>query len=83
MITLGTAHPVKFAEAIEKAGLKTPDLPHHLTDLFDREERLFALDNELAKVQEFVAGIYGKTGDTVSSQAILRLIFMNQLQQIT
>ena len=54
MITLGTAHPVKFADAVEKAGLKTPELPHHLQDLFEREERFEVLPNELSAVQQFV-----------------------------
>ncbi|TCS40019.1 threonine synthase [Reinekea marinisedimentorum] len=54
MITLGTAHPVKFAEAIEKAGLETPQLPHHLLDLFEREERYEVMENELSNLQNFV-----------------------------
>lgn len=55
MITLGTAHPVKFADAVEKAGLETPKLPHHLTDLFEREERYDVLANELTALQSYVA----------------------------
>lgn len=54
MVTLGTAHPVKFAEAIEKAGLETPHLPHHLLDLFEREERYEVMANELSNLQNFV-----------------------------
>lgn len=54
MITLGTAHPVKFADAIEKAGLETPHLPHHLLDLFEREERYEVMENELSDLQSFV-----------------------------
>lgn len=54
MITLGTAHPVKFADAVEKAGLQTPQLPHHLADLFEREERYDVLANELSALQSFV-----------------------------
>ncbi len=55
MITLGTAHPVKFADAVEKAGLNTPELPHHLQDLFEREERYEVMPNELKALQDFVA----------------------------
>ncbi|MEY4642067.1 MAG: hypothetical protein RLZZ227_2061 [Pseudomonadota bacterium] len=51
MITLATAHPAKFAAAIEKAGLKTPDLPPHLADLFSREERCTVIDSSLAAVK--------------------------------
>ncbi|MFQ3229874.1 threonine synthase [Reinekea sp.] len=54
LITLGTAHPVKFTEAIEKAGLETPELPHHLADLFDREERYDVIANELNVLQAYV-----------------------------
>ena len=55
MITLGTAHPVKFEEAVERAGYDHPALPHHLTDLMEREERLTVLPADLKAVQEFVA----------------------------
>ena len=55
MITLGTAHPVKFEEAVERAGYAHPDLPHHLTDLMEREERLDVLPADLADVQAFIA----------------------------
>lgn len=54
MITLGTAHPVKFTEAIAKAGLETPKLPHHLSDLFDRAERYDVMANELSALQDYV-----------------------------
>lgn len=55
MITLGTAHPVKFEEAVDRAGFKHPELPHHLTDLMEREERLDVLPAELKDVQAFIA----------------------------
>lgn len=56
MVTLGTAHPVKFPEAVEKAGVaKAIELPAHLTDLFKREERCTVLANDLAKIQAFVS----------------------------
>ncbi len=55
MITLGTAHPVKFEEAVERAGYDHPALPHHLTDLMEREERLTVLPADLKTVQEFMA----------------------------
>lgn len=55
MVTLATAHPAKFAEAVMKAGYpEQPALPHHMADLFDREERLTVLDNDLTKVHAFV-----------------------------
>ncbi|MEX2367698.1 MAG: threonine synthase, partial [Pseudohongiellaceae bacterium] len=54
MVILATAHPAKFAEAIAKAGLKTPELPAHLGDLHDREEHYTVLPNSLGQVKEFI-----------------------------
>lgn len=55
MVILGTAHPVKFPEAVEKAvpSVKSK-LPPHMADLFEREERCAVLANNLAAVQDFV-----------------------------
>lgn len=56
MVTLGTAHPVKFPEAIERSEVGvSPTLPHHMADLFDREERYDVLANDLSTVQAHVA----------------------------
>ncbi len=56
MVVLGTAHPVKFPDAVEKAGVgKALELPAHLSDLFSREERCTVLGNDLGKVQAFVS----------------------------
>ncbi len=56
MVCLATAHPAKFPEAVKKAGQKDdPALPHHMSDLFDREEKFSVLDNDLGKVQQFIA----------------------------
>lgn len=62
MVTLGTAHPVKFPEAVEKAGIDAvPALPPHLADLFQRDERCTVLANDLQTVQQFVAA-HGNRG---------------------
>ncbi|WP_016856362.1 threonine synthase [Halomonas smyrnensis] len=55
MITLATAHPAKFAEAVVKAGFPGVPLPPHMDDLLEREERYSVLPAELAAVQQFVA----------------------------
>ncbi|MEH6471859.1 MAG: threonine synthase [Halopseudomonas sp.] len=55
MVALATAHPVKFPEPVVKAGCTAPELPHHLADLFEREERYQVLANDLAVVQAHVA----------------------------
>ncbi|PID42739.1 MAG: threonine synthase [Proteobacteria bacterium] len=55
MITLGTAHPAKFPEAIQKAGVGVkPDLPHHLAGLFDREERFSVVANDISEVHQYI-----------------------------
>ena len=56
MITLGTAHPVKFPEAVQRSGItKAINLPPHLVDLFEREERYSVLDNNMAQIQDYVS----------------------------
>lgn len=56
MITLGTAHPAKFPDAIVESGLTVKaELPAHMADLFEREERYTVLDNDRAGVQAFIA----------------------------
>lgn len=55
MITLATAHPAKFAEAVVKAGFPGVPLPPHMEDLIEREERYTVLPAELAAVQQYVA----------------------------
>ena len=55
MVCLATAHPAKFPEAVRKAGQKEdPVLPHHMADLFDREEKFDVLDNDIAAVHAYV-----------------------------
>ena len=54
MVTLATAHPAKFADAITAAGLDLPDLPPHLADLFERDERYAVVVNDLAQVTSYI-----------------------------
>lgn len=56
MVVLSTAHPAKFPDAVEQATGRRPGLPPRLSDLFEREERLTVLPNDLAAVQSFVLG---------------------------
>ncbi|MFW1677575.1 threonine synthase [Pontibacter sp. JAM-7] len=55
MVTLATAHPVKFPDPVVKAGLESPQLPPHMADLFEREEKYEILANDLTQVQQFMA----------------------------
>ncbi len=54
MVVLGTAHPAKFPDAVEKATGRRPPLPAFLSDLYDREERCDVLPNDLAAVQAHI-----------------------------
>lgn len=54
MITLATAHPAKFPDAVERATGVRPELPTHLSNLFDLPERSTDLPNDLAAVEAFV-----------------------------
>lgn len=54
MIAMATAHPAKFPDAVERACGIRPDLPAALADLYDREERLTSLPNDLAGLMSFV-----------------------------
>jgi threonine synthase len=57
VVTLATAHPAKFPDAVERATGIRPQLPEHLADLFTREERTHHIANDLAEVQRFVRSI--------------------------
>jgi threonine synthase len=54
-ITLATAHPAKFPDAVKKATGVEPPLPEHLSDLMERAERIVDLPNDLQAVEAFVA----------------------------
>lgn len=57
MVTLATAHPAKFPDAVEQATGVRPQLPEHLADLFERPERTQLLPLDLLAVQKFVASV--------------------------
>jgi threonine synthase len=57
-ITLATAHPAKFPDAVKKATGVHPALPDHVADLFDREERIVNLPNDLQVIEAFVASCH-------------------------
>ena len=54
MITLATAHPAKFPDAVEAASGIRPDLPPRMADLFDRPERVTRVANDLAAIEKIV-----------------------------
>jgi threonine synthase len=54
VVSLATAHPAKFPDAVRRATGVHPPLPPHLADLFERPERSTRLPNDLAAVEQFV-----------------------------
>lgn len=54
VVTLATAHPAKFREAVERATGVRPPLPARLGNLFDREERYERLPGDYDAVKAFV-----------------------------
>ena len=55
VVTLATAHPAKFREAVERATGQRPSLPTRIGDLFEREEKLVDLPGGYDAVAEYVA----------------------------
>ncbi|MEO1328104.1 MAG: threonine synthase [Pseudomonadota bacterium] len=56
MIALGCAHPAKFPDAVDAACGVRPELPPHLSDLFERPERATVLKNDLATLEAHIEG---------------------------
>jgi threonine synthase len=54
MVTLSTAHPAKFPDAVEAACGVRPALPAWLGDLETRNERITRLPADQGKVEEFI-----------------------------
>ena len=54
MITLATAHPAKFPDAVQAATGVRPALPPRMADLFERQERMTALANDLGAIKDHI-----------------------------
>jgi threonine synthase len=54
VITLATAHPAKFPDAVEKAMGVRPPLPGHLKGLMEKPEIFEVFPNKIQKIQEFI-----------------------------
>ncbi|UAK24744.1 threonine synthase [Sphingomonas nostoxanthinifaciens] len=55
VVTLATAHPAKFPDAVERATGRRPALPPRVGDLFDRAERYDTLPAEIKAVEAYIA----------------------------
>ena len=56
MITLATAHPAKFPDAVEAATGIHPPLPPAMADLYERSERVTRIANDLAALKDHIKG---------------------------
>lgn len=54
IVTLATAHPAKFPEAVKKATGITPALPAHLADLAKRKEHSVAMANNAVALKRYL-----------------------------
>jgi threonine synthase len=54
LVVMGTAHPAKFPDAVERATGVRPPLPRHLADLYDRVERMDILPNDIQILKDHV-----------------------------
>jgi threonine synthase len=55
IVTLATAHPAKFRDAVERATGVRPALPPRVGDLFERDERYVELPGDYAAIAAYVA----------------------------
>ncbi len=63
IISLATAHPAKFPEIVKKASGQTAQLPPHLADLLQREEKMQIIENDAKQVKDFILqNIHAKKG---------------------
>jgi threonine synthase len=54
MVTLATAHPAKFPDAVEAASGIRPGLPARLGHLMQAKERYTVLPNDVSRVRDFI-----------------------------
>ena len=54
MVSLATAHPAKFPDAVEKACGRRPGLPARLAHILTAEEEFTVLANDSATVRDFI-----------------------------
>lgn len=55
VVTLATAHPAKFPDAVERATGMRPSLPARVGDLFSREERFDEVEGDYAALTDYVS----------------------------
>jgi threonine synthase len=59
LVTLATAHPAKFPQAVAAATGRHPELPARFADLMTLPERVRVLDNDRAAITSAIEGTFG------------------------
>ncbi len=54
MVTLATAHPAKFPDAVAAASGVRPGLPKRLEHLLSAEERFTVLPNDVGQIRDYI-----------------------------
>ena len=57
VVTLATAHPAKFTDAVERATGCVVDAPPALAEVADRPEHYVSLSNDIAAIKDFVHSV--------------------------
>lgn len=57
MVTLATAHPAKFPDAVRDATGFTPELPNHLADLFARQEKFTPMARDVEALKQLIVSL--------------------------
>lgn len=55
IVTLATAHPAKFPDAVIESGAPKPELPPFLKGLMKRKEKFEVLANNLEEIKKFIS----------------------------
>lgn len=66
MVTLSTAHPAKFPDAVEAAISKRPDVPERLEQRLGAEERYTVLENDYDALTQFIEARAHTASDPVT-----------------
>lgn len=56
-LTLATAHPAKFPEAVIKATGESPELPPHMADLYTKAETIRPLRNDADALKNYILSL--------------------------
>ena len=67
IVTLSTAHPAKFPDAVFESSGVRPELPQRLQGLWQKPERCQVLPNDLEQVKEYIADVCARPAASVGA----------------